>query len=391
MSDYMPEEVILKILNRLPVKSLLRFRSVCKSWNSLISHPSFISAHLQASLSNNNTPFLLIWSIERGIDRGRDNYSLHYDNDGFGKFRQLRFPLFDGVSGSSVVGSCNGLICLQLYTPGDGLKFVLWNPLIQKYISLPRLTFFEADDLGIGFGFDSRTNDYKLIIVGFMGDYGSVANLYLFSLNQNCWKEVTAILPNYSFEPLYRRQLPFANGAVHWFGYKENNAGVCNYVILGFDLSSEATFVINLPESLTGFCPCELPIMKYGESSIAASLTQVFGELHELWVMKEYGVVESWTKVLTFTSHIQSRRIPRLLGFRKNGEVLMEVDNGKMTSFELNLQKIEPHAVEGVEVATTPITHEASYVESLVLLDKGVDTHSGSLVRTGKYIHLLFH
>ncbi|KAK8973533.1 hypothetical protein V6N11_030723 [Hibiscus sabdariffa] len=36
MSDYMPVEVIIEILKRLPAKPVVRFRSVCKSWDTLI-------------------------------------------------------------------------------------------------------------------------------------------------------------------------------------------------------------------------------------------------------------------------------------------------------------------------------------------------------------------
>ncbi|KAK8593900.1 hypothetical protein V6N12_045973 [Hibiscus sabdariffa] len=71
---------------------------------------------------------------------------------------------------------------------------------------------------------------------------------------------------------------------------------------------------------------------------------------------------------------------------RKNEEVLLDVDRGKMASLGLNCLKMKPHVVEGVEVATL-ITLEGTYIESLVLLY----VHSGSLVRTGKYIHMLFH
>ncbi|KAK8593899.1 hypothetical protein V6N12_045972 [Hibiscus sabdariffa] len=71
---------------------------------------------------------------------------------------------------------------------------------------------------------------------------------------------------------------------------------------------------------------------------------------------------------------------------RKNEEVLLDVDRGKKASLGLNWLKMEPYVVEGVEVATL-ITLKGSYIESLVLLD----VHGGSLVRTGKYIHMLFH
>lgn len=42
----LPSEIIIHILSRLDVKSLLRFRSVQKSWASLISDPKFVNTHM---------------------------------------------------------------------------------------------------------------------------------------------------------------------------------------------------------------------------------------------------------------------------------------------------------------------------------------------------------
>jgi hypothetical protein len=38
----LPEEMILEILIRLPVKSLMRFKIVSKPWRAMITDPSFI-------------------------------------------------------------------------------------------------------------------------------------------------------------------------------------------------------------------------------------------------------------------------------------------------------------------------------------------------------------
>ena len=49
LSNYLPLEVIEEILVRLSTKSLLRFRSVCKKWYSLISNSRFATTHLDRS------------------------------------------------------------------------------------------------------------------------------------------------------------------------------------------------------------------------------------------------------------------------------------------------------------------------------------------------------
>ncbi|GMI79441.1 hypothetical protein like AT3G06240 [Hibiscus trionum] len=335
MCDYMPVEVIIEILKRLPVKSVVRFRSVCKSWNTLFTHPCFISAHLQASLSN-NTPFLLLDYIKNG----KYDYFLHYDIDGFEEFKQLQFSPFGDAADSLVVGSCNGLICVFLFYPDNDMNFVLWNPSIQKYISLPEPTIPDV----WSYGFDPRTNDYKLFIV----EAKRVCSCFeLFSLNGNCWKRVTAVYPKYAFGGRTHNtymSLPFVNGAVHWSGYRERNNGEYSHAILGFDFSAEEFFEMNFPESFSGWDPKNLAIFKYGESSIAVTARPTGGEFRELWVMKEYGVVESWTKVLTLHPVI-GLWLPSVLGFRKNGEVLLQVDDGEMASLDLNSQQMEPQGV----------------------------------------------
>ncbi|MCI34852.1 F-box/kelch-repeat protein, partial [Trifolium medium] len=45
----LPFELIVEILSKLPVKSLMQFQCVCKSWKSLISDPNFAKKHLRMS------------------------------------------------------------------------------------------------------------------------------------------------------------------------------------------------------------------------------------------------------------------------------------------------------------------------------------------------------
>ncbi|XVE50345.1 hypothetical protein DITRI_Ditri01bG0155000 [Diplodiscus trichospermus] len=173
-----------------------------------------------------------------------------------------------------------------------------------------------------------RTNDYKLLIVVVEETLGEA---YLFSLNENSWKRVTAISPRYAVED--EMSSTFVNGATHWVGYQR-----------GKDSGYRNTILV-LKSDWEG------------------------GEQLDVWVMKEYGVVVSWTK-LCFTE--QSGRIPWVLGFRKDAEVLLEVDSGEMASLDLNCQQKEHLGIE----AKRRCSFVDSHVESLVLLDKAVDPHS---------------
>jgi hypothetical protein len=50
--QYLPHELIIQILLRLPVKSLLRFKCVCKLWLTLISDAHFANSHFQITATH---------------------------------------------------------------------------------------------------------------------------------------------------------------------------------------------------------------------------------------------------------------------------------------------------------------------------------------------------
>ncbi|KAG8369685.1 hypothetical protein BUALT_Bualt14G0039500 [Buddleja alternifolia] len=54
VTSYLPCEIIQEILSRLPIKSVLRFQIVSKSWNALILEPKFSRVHLNQSKNNSD-------------------------------------------------------------------------------------------------------------------------------------------------------------------------------------------------------------------------------------------------------------------------------------------------------------------------------------------------
>lgn len=68
-----PDDLILKILENLPAKSLLIFRSVSKHWRSLIAHPRFVDNH---RLRSYNRPGGIKILIEREGQGGGEGVML---------------------------------------------------------------------------------------------------------------------------------------------------------------------------------------------------------------------------------------------------------------------------------------------------------------------------
>uniref|UniRef100_K4D590 F-box domain-containing protein n=1 Tax=Solanum lycopersicum TaxID=4081 RepID=K4D590_SOLLC len=56
-----PEEILVNILTRLPVKSLVRFKCVSKFWITLISDPYFTKKHLNRARNDQDSRKLLIY------------------------------------------------------------------------------------------------------------------------------------------------------------------------------------------------------------------------------------------------------------------------------------------------------------------------------------------
>ncbi|KAL4279404.1 hypothetical protein GQ457_03G024350 [Hibiscus cannabinus] len=59
----LPEMLVFDILAKLPVKSLIRLKCVCKHWSSSFQSPLFITQHHHNHLRNNNLNFILKCSI----------------------------------------------------------------------------------------------------------------------------------------------------------------------------------------------------------------------------------------------------------------------------------------------------------------------------------------
>ena len=125
---------MLEILHRLPVKPLIRFRCILKSWNSLITSSVFTNSHLARSfLLPSNSNNLIVRNCVEGP------YVEHYkliddNNDLFHQIQNIELQFTShSIKHFMLIGSANGLFSLY-----EQERNILWNPSIIKFITLPK-------------------------------------------------------------------------------------------------------------------------------------------------------------------------------------------------------------------------------------------------------------
>ncbi|KAL5076441.1 hypothetical protein RYX36_015425, partial [Vicia faba] len=180
-----------KILSRLPVKTLVQFRCVCKSWNSLISDNKFSRKHFNLSTTRD----LHVISYDEPLNRFvLKSYPLQsVFTDLTTNFTQLGFPYNSPFEHNLhyIVGSCDGILCLADY---HNSFVVLWNPSIRKFKELPP---FEHPELPpavkYGFGYDHVSHNYKVVVVY---DYSTqdTTKIKVYTLTTNSsWRNIQTL------------------------------------------------------------------------------------------------------------------------------------------------------------------------------------------------------
>ncbi|PRQ31095.1 putative F-box domain-containing protein [Rosa chinensis] len=374
--ESLPEEIIPTILIRLPIKSLIRFSSVCKSWRSIIKDPSFIRTHLTHTLSLNdqNATHLILL---HNYGSKEDSYSLHYDKNEVSQYCNIEYPigLKNKMKNSCcrVVGTCDGLVLLADDLGNEVYNFVIWNPSIRKYVILPkpsvRFSTHGNYEANIGLGYDAIGNDYKLVRVTSLVDqpdhYPRTLVQY-YSLATGSWGMLRLLPPclvNSS------RVQVLVNGALHWLAICWTNDHQIKYVVMAFDVGGQPFREIMLPESLQLDELLEFRLGVSGDRKSIGLFVRCKSETNcflDIWVMKEYCVEKSWTKLMILTPQGPNRSLPKALCFRRSGEVVLILeDDHELVSIEIVSKQFKNLGISAGQVCFVD-----SYEESLLLLDR---------------------
>ncbi|GAY52929.1 hypothetical protein CUMW_145730, partial [Citrus unshiu] len=189
-------------------------------------------------------------------------------------------------SNIKIFGYCNGLFAVK--TRPKSKEIALWNPSTRKHRILPKCC---SDDNGShecvnGLGYDVASDDYKLVKNLQPGDDEFIGvSVYVHSLKTNSWQQIK--------ESCFCK-LCFALAGLH-----SSDPEVAKYdLMVAFDPKSEELYQVPLPpveddgyfDEVDDFrgCLCLTSDYDMYEYNYQGPFST--------WMMKEYGVMKSWTQ-----------------------------------------------------------------------------------------------
>ncbi|XP_058201072.1 F-box/kelch-repeat protein At3g06240-like [Rhododendron vialii] len=352
----LPREVLTDVLSRLPVKSLCRFKCVSPSWNSLISDPYFAKTHLNRTNTLKNPKHLypnkIIMSTYHSL------YSVDFTNLN-PTITKLDFPTMAQHAAAAVRSSCDGLL---LASNNDRSVLFLLNPSTRECNKFPPPPsvldpVHKICGSHYGLGYDSSTDNYKVVIISryntrffqYNTEFShSFTLLDVYSLATNAWRRITGI----DYRPMGNSGGVFFKGCIHGLCLR-----ACSQVIFAFDLSDEVFREVPLPASFSG---CKISL--YDVAVFGGSLCLVSRQETKVWMMKEYGVRESWTE-FTVSSGLRTANLLCLLA---EDEFLLRTTKEKLKQLVVYNQK-KGMARDMVVCSIPPrFSFEGTYVESLI-------------------------
>ncbi|KAF5805937.1 putative F-box domain-containing protein [Helianthus annuus] len=237
-----PEEIIEEILSILPVKSILRFKSVCKPWLSLISNSSFTKLY---SAAGHRTTALFFSAFDASTNT---RYFFSGARDGGSVVNLIKLTTPHLVSLSEHL---NGLVCFTTrYIAFSEIYAYVFNPSTHKFFKLPhRVSFrnygYEKNDMFYLFGFDESSNDHKVLFI----DFGltkikpTTIEVMIFSMATYSWRKINVDLPPGMSDIRWCS----ATGASVCVNSTIHMMLQCPLQILAFDLRKEEFSIVNVP------------------------------------------------------------------------------------------------------------------------------------------------
>ncbi|CAN0862272.1 F-box protein CPR1 [Linum grandiflorum] len=288
-----PQDVMVNILRRLSIKDLASYRRVSKQWLAIIEDPDFIRSQLHRSLSANSNSTLFL--------QDRRSPTLFYWKQKYPGDTSFFSNLISCDSRAvRLMGSCHGLVCYSLSNYPHG--FVVLNPSTgeRHTLSNPSNDSRIGDQLlAYGFGYDELSDDYKVVKILCTSSVDPDNNLSytaeIYGIRSNGFYR-TIPLPTEDWNGYLSTCIGvFFGTSLHWCTL---NLGSGDNVILAIDLVSNTYRQLQVPQTTLRLDWC----LTVGVVDRRLCFCGTIREESKIgiWVMEEYGNLESWNMIYCF-------------------------------------------------------------------------------------------
>jgi len=234
---------------------------------------------------------------------------------------------------TSMIGSCNGLLCLHDYSR---FTFKLLNPSIKlKSKSSPTFVCFDHNNITYhGFGYDQVNDRYKVLVVVCDAYNFEETKTIIYTFGEKNWTTVQKFPCDPQREPGKLGIGKFVSGNLNWIVNKD---AVSKKVIVSFDLEKETYGEMSLPQHYR-----DNNTVLYVSSNLIYLSFDDSNKTHRVvWKMKEYRLVESWTKLMIIphdmlTWDVRPGRLSDALFISEYGVLLLRPQRSKLTVHNLN-------------------------------------------------------
>ncbi|KAI3880516.1 hypothetical protein MKW92_014727 [Papaver armeniacum] len=322
ISIILPDEIVVDILIRLPVKTLIRFKSVCRRWLSLIKDdPYFIDLHLTRSKLRPCFTLAIPRSTYGSFPAGATYVHnkphkaelLIADLSETGRITTRATPIIHNVGKTvslnydGILKPINGLICFTSVWVETGVcMYNLGTQELSPWIKMTspidhKTIFFNGDYLPTyQFGFDPCTKEHKVICMwnDKFGESGYVATQVM-TVGTNTWRLIDEVVPQHILD--LEETSVYANGSIYWITYDlfySRDKSERKVVIVAFDVGSEKFKTIDVPKFITDqFCKDFKPVTQLLEVNDCVALSHILphGNIAKIWILDDKKVTRSNT------------------------------------------------------------------------------------------------
>ncbi|XP_011628631.2 F-box protein At5g49610 [Amborella trichopoda] len=274
----LPDDIVIEILAKIPMKSICRFQAVSKSWESLLSSHHFAVVH---SISTSQYFSLF---LKYKIDGTHVFYADAHNNTSPSAYRKTEFQ----QENVKWVACSNGLVCCLMESK-MGYYLAIGNPLIQS--ELIPLTMLEFQLHDYGFYFDPINQNFKILVNADAyidpSTNESIAFL-IFDSSVEEWR-LPRNLPQIQIDALW--MVVSVGSCCYGFSSKEPD----EEILMAFDMEKEEWEIIHTPVTIRNNCS-----YKIQERDNELCLIQVTKHLGaevqaDIWVLHDE---KKWVQVM---------------------------------------------------------------------------------------------